>query len=459
MCTLVLALALLWLLPAVGFADGDDTMLPRQAIVRMLPGADLAAFHARHGTTVLRAIPSRQIYLLNLPGTAPEAQIERELENDPDTLWADLHYESRAPEGRPQAFWGSATPDPTPYHGQWATALIGLPEAHRLSQGAGTVVAIVDTGIDPNHPDLAPHLLPGYNAISDTTNVADLGNSTDDDGDGFVDEMTGHGTHVAGIVTLVAPAVSILPVKVLNSDGNSDDFTVALGVYYAIDQQVDVINLSLGSTYHPQLMEDAVAEAYASGIVVVAAGGNVNDDKIESPARIDQAIGVAATNANDQKASFSNYDSRVDLSAPGVAISSTLPGTQYGSWSGTSMATPFVSGGAALLLARHPDWSPVTVTKALRDTARPLDPLNPEHAGELGAGRIALGAAMHAGLPPCFHQGDLDNDGLVTTAEIQTLANTWADPAPPVETDLNRDGHLTIQDLMLAAANWNQPCP
>jgi thermitase len=458
---LLLLIALLALVPGVALADeSEDPFIPQQAIIHLVPGADLAAFNQRHQTQVLDAIPDRRLYLLRLPGTAPEDQIELELEADPDTLWSELNYEGRAPEGRPRDFWGGATPDPTPYQGQWAVPLLGVPQAQRLSQGYGVVVAVLDTGVDVNHPALAAQLLPGYSVFSDTTDVRDIGNGQDDDGDALIDEMTGHGTHVAGIVSLVAPAAQLLPIKVLDSDGAGEAFTIAKGIFYAIDHGANVINMSFGSTYNSDVVELAVDEAARRGIVMTASAGNLNrEDPEESPARMSEVLGVAATDATDHKAPFSNYSERLSLSAPGVAISSTLPNNLYAAWSGTSMAAPFVAGGAALVLARHPRWTPNQVRAALLTTARRIDQLNPAYAGRLGAGRLDLAAASRYGLPACFRQGDLDQNGLVTTAEIQTIASRWHQPRDTQpETDLNLDGRLNLTDVQLAALNWNRPC-
>ena len=256
-------------------------------------------------------------------------------------------------------------------------------------------MAVLDTGVDPTHPDLVGRVVPGWNALTGGATSDDTGNDRDDDGDDQVDEMTGHGTHVAGIIAQVAPGARIMPVKVLDSDGVGDAFYVAAGVFHALDNGADVINLSLGSTRDTRIVADAVGEAVAGGIVVVAAAGNFDRDQpVEFPAATAGVIGVAATDAGDRTAPFSNYGDHLLVSAPGTDIVSAAPGGGTAVWSGTSMATPFVAGSAALLVAAYPDWHVPTVVARLALSAAPLDAANPDYAGLLGAGRIDTAAAI-----------------------------------------------------------------
>jgi subtilisin family serine protease len=316
---------------------------------------------------------------------------------DPETRWAELNFISQAPEGRPGYFFVSGAPGaPALLDESYAPALLGYTQAQTCETGAGVKIAVLDTGIDAAHPLLAGRIADGgWNALANSAETADAGNGRDDDGDSLVDEMVGHGTHVAGIIAAVAPDAMILPVKVLSSDGAGDAFFIAAGIHYAVDQRVQVINLSLGSTYDSRVIAEAVAEAAEAGVVVVAAAGNASTDRpIEFPAANAGVISVAATDAADLKSSFSNFGAQVDLSAPGVDIASALPGGQIGTWSGTSMSAPFVSGTAALVAQAHPSWSAPQITTRLLRTSSDLDTLNPDFAGELGAGRLDVDAAV-----------------------------------------------------------------
>ena len=379
-------------------SDGDDAtdgFRAGQAVVHLQPGASIDDFNARHGTTLISAIADHDLYLIELPVDVSLEEAERDLSNDPDTRWSELNYVNQAPEGRPGYSFVSGAPganDPTLY----APELLGYEAAQVCGSGEGITVAVLDSGIDASHPALQGRVsVDGWNALNDTADVRDVGNGIDDDGDGLVDEMVGHGTHVAGIVAQVAPGVTILPVKVLSSDGVGDAFFVAAGIHYAVDHGADVINLSLSSTYDARVVAEAVAEASEDGVVVVAAAGNNSTDRIlEFPAADTGVMGVAATDRSDIKGDFSNYGDKIDLSAPGVEITSAMPGGLYATWSGTSMAAPFVAAAAALVAAAHPSWTAQQISNRLTKTSGDLDEANPDFAGDLGAGRLDIEAAV-----------------------------------------------------------------
>src|SRR5262249_34715453 len=138
---------------------------------------------------------------------------------------------------------------PIQFDNQYFTTLLGMPSAQQSSRGAGVMVAVLDTGVDASHETLTGHVLTnGYNFVTNSTVTTDAGDQIDNDGDQLVDEMTGHGTYVAGLIALTAPDAKILPVVVLDSEGNGDAFGVAQGMFYALDAGADVLNMSLGST-------------------------------------------------------------------------------------------------------------------------------------------------------------------------------------------------------------------
>ena len=215
--------------------------------------------------------------------------------------------------------------------------------------------------------------------------------------------MTGHGTHVAGIVTQIAPGATIMPIKALDSDGVGQAFYLARAIYQAVAQNADIINLSLGSTANTQVVREATDGAIAASIFVAAAAGNAGvEGPREFPATLDGVFGVAATDAADRQADFTSVHSSLSLSAPGVDIVSAFPpeqppnqkfGSPYARWNGTSMATPWVAGAAALLLNRNPGWTPGDVATRLRNTAAPI---NGPSAG-MGSGRLDVAAAVDCG--------------------------------------------------------------
>lgn len=326
--------------------DGPVTVTTTIVIVELVPGADIDGVNADYGLTTVAALEQLDLYLQALPASFSDADIEA-LEDDPRVHKVKLDPDVQTPE----AAGGDTQPiffyvPPIVYDTQYLAGLIEPGSAGASATGSGVVVAVLDTGIDVNHELLAGRIAPGgYNFVDGNADIADVGTGLDVDEDGQVDELAGHGTFVAGLVVTVAPDVSILPIKVLDSEGFSSVFRIALGIYYAMDQGADVINLSLGTKSHNQILRTAVEQARAAGIVVVAAAGN---DDHEHPAQVpageETTLAVASTDAADIKSDFSNYGGHVTLTAPGEAIASAMPGGLYAQTSGTSISTALVSG-------------------------------------------------------------------------------------------------------------------
>ena len=281
----------------------------------------------------------------------------------PDVQYAEPNFIASAALDSPN--------DPS-YASQWALSKINAlggwsTYPGSFVAGGGPTIAIVDSGVDSSHPDLADGrvlISSGANCTSGTC-IADP--ALDD---------YGHGTHVAGIaaaatnngegVAGLAYSSSILPVKVLDSAGNGSYASIANGIIWAADHGARVINLSISGSAYAKTMCDAVTYAISAGAVVVAAAGNDSTFTNEYPAACAGAVGVAATNSNDQPAAFSDYGyPDVFLSAPGVAILSTGMGGGYLSADGTSMAAPFVSGLSALLVGQNPARTPADVKRIL----------------------------------------------------------------------------------------------
>ncbi len=260
---------------------------------------------------------------------------------------------------------------------QWPLDRWNVESLWTRSRGAGTRVAVIDTGVQADHPDLFGQVLAGQTFLRGGTSRPI----------GTVDG-NGHGTHVAGTIAArsgngtgiaaVAPDTRIVPVKVLDDDGYGTDADIAYGIAWATNQGVDVINLSLGGP-RSEAVGIAVHHAVCNGVVVVAAAGNSGPRALPSyPAAAEDVIGVAASDPSDHLALFSSRGWWVDVTAPGVHVLSTLPTSLdpagYNSWSGTSMAAPHVAGVAALLASANPTWTPAQIADALTRTATDRGP-------------------------------------------------------------------------------------
>ena len=258
-------------------------------------------------------------------------------------------------------------------------------------------VAVLDTGVQSNHPDLKSNLW---------ENTNDPSNGRDDDGNGVIDDRfggdvvdgkgsgddkQGHGTHVAGIIGArgnndrgiagLCWSVKIVAVRVLDADGRGYSSSGIAGLDYAIKAGAKVINASFGGSTGSEIARDAIQQAKSKGVLVVAAAGNdgVNDDeKPVFPAAYPDSniLSVAATNSKDKLASFSNFGAKtVDLAAPGDRIASTFWKSDYAYMSGTSMAAPYVAAAAAMLRKEHSSWSVGDISSRLRKHGDPLKAL------------------------------------------------------------------------------------
>ena len=484
---LVASLLLIFAQPVVAGGDppGVDPLIPGRAIVRLPQGGSVDTFLGvlnsdfPTAASVMETYPSRNLYLLQHAPLSPAQtdDLEETLENDYVTsgllVYGELLYEGKAPEGSSGSVWVSSITTLSTYSSQYFQNKVHLPVAHQRSTGGSTVVAVLDTGIDSSHPQIAGRIAPGgYNFVSNSTNTADVGDGQDNDNDGATDELVGHGTFTAGIIALTAPDAKLLPITVLNSDGKGDNWWIAKGVFHAIDRGVEVINMSLTSTYDSMAVIDAIEEATTHGIVVVAAAGNWNrDEPREYPAMDDDipVLGVIATDDNDVKGSFSNYSDRLFICAPGVnamvgntaipdrSIASTLPNNTFGLAQGTSMATPVISGAAALIRSQHPEWAaaPAAVTatrSALATTAVNINAANPGLVGQLGHGRADVGAAVALG-PVAPDAGDLDNDGHVNINDLLKVITEWG--LIHTSADIDGNGLVEINDLLTVISNWH----
>jgi subtilisin family serine protease len=300
------------------------------------------------------------------------------------------------------------------YANQPAAQIVRVSDSQQNFGVSGSgIVADIDTGVDPTHPALVGVLLPGYDftrnqpggselldwpyaspppcpncqpAVVNQSSAAILDQSSAAILDGAPYAAFGHGTMVVGVIHLVAPTAYILPLKSFHSDGTGYLSDILRALYFAVQNQANIINMSFDFTSSSQEMATAIGYANQNSVICVASVGNDGQQKLVYPAALANVMGVASTSDLDTRSTFSNYGSDVWVAAPGEAIVTTYPfGTYSANW-GTSFSAPFVSGGAALVLNLSPNITPNGAANAIAQ-AKKLTP-------DLGNGRVDLYSAL-----------------------------------------------------------------
>lgn len=343
--------------------------------------------------------PQGTTYRLEVAQNADLNKIMDLLGKDPNVEYVEPNY----------IFRTASVPNDPMYTQLWAMPKIEAPAAWDIGTGSNTVkVGVIDTGIDLEHPDLQASLIAGKNFVNPNA-------SPDDD--------HGHGTHVAGIIGAIGNNsvgvtgmnwnVQLMPLKVLAADGNGTEAAIAEAIRYAADNGVRLINMSLvmNSAFVPQTLQGAITYAAGKNVIQIAAAGNENRDSATFyPSAFSDVIAVSATDQQDNKASFSNFGDKIAVSAPGVNILSTVStpttmapclGQTYCTISGTSMASPHVTGLVALMLSKNSSLTQSQVLSYLTSTAQDLGQFGKDPY--FGYGRINAFRAMQAvtnGSPP-----------------------------------------------------------
>ncbi len=472
-------------LPASGQGPGgppgaDGSLYPPhvagELLVKLKASAgpnERASVRAQVSATRLRGFLSGAEHWRLAPGLSVASALAR-LRGNPHVEYAEPNYLVQAllapNDPRYPELYGLNNTGQT---GGTPGADIDAERAWNVSTGSPSVlVAVIDTGIDYNHPDLAANIW---------TNPGEIpGNGIDDDGNGFIDDVhgwdfvnndndpfddNGHGTHCAGTIGAVGDNgigvagvnwdVSLMAIKFLSAGGSGSTAGAVASIDYGTMMGVDIMSNSWGGGGFSQTLLDAITNAAAGDIVFVAAAGNSNSNNDVSPHypsnyNVPNVIAVAATDHNDGKASFSSFGATtVDLGAPGVNILSTLPGNSYGLLSGTSMATPHVAGAAALLRAIAPNVSAVDVRQLLMGFADPVPSM---------AGITVSGGRLNAFFPIA----DPDNTppgtvtGLqVTGATSNSLFLSWVATGDDDDTGTASTYELRYSTSPLDASNFS----
>jgi len=426
-------------------------------VVGLRAGGDLDAAQRLaddHGLELADFQPGAALALLVDPDLRGRDAVLQGLSPEVEFAEPQIRYELlRRPDDLADYLWGLEN-----YGGNGGRedADIDAEAAWDRSTGAGVVVAVIDTGITVDHPDLRPNLWVNHGEVA--------GNGLDDDGNGYVDDVhgydfvhrdgdprdrLGHGTHVAGTVAArgddgfgvpgVAFDARIMAIQLMDSDGGGSSWQAAEAIRYAVDNGADVINASWGSYGYSNAVRSAIAAARQRGVMFVAAAGNEGRDNDSTPLypasyNLDNILSVAASDRRDRVASFSNVGaSKVDLAAPGVDIVSTWTMDQQWTWQdGTSMASPHVAGAIALLLGADPTLSVDELRSAILGS---VDPLASGASLVATGGRLNAAAALDRILGPAGNsgQGPEEPVDLPETPAEPTLGD-WTFVAFPVAT-------------------------
>ncbi len=398
----------------------------------------------------------QRIYYVYYESAVSPARVAAELSGDVNLVYAEPLYLHHL----------DVTPNDPQFTSQTFYNIVKAQQAWDNTKGSqgNVVIAIVDGGTDITHEDLAGNLWVNPGEIA--------GNGIDDDNNGFIDDINGwnfanntpnpkglvntpqsadHGTHTAGLAdavtnNLIGVAGMAWNTQLMAIDAGdpNNDLGIAFGfkgILYAAMNGADVISLSWGRGGPPSLFEqDVINQAVSLGAAIVAAAGNENTSALHFPSSYTNVLSVAATDNTDRKASFSNFGSTVDVTAPGVTILSTLNNSRYGVLSGTSMSTPIAAGIVGLVRTQHPEYNGIQAIEQVRVSADNIDSINPFYAGQLGKGRVNALRALTISAPSLR---------IKNVSFTETNGNGIIDPGETVQMT------LTLINYLAPAANVN----
>ena len=336
---------------------------------------------ARHGAYVDGEVTQIGVKLIKVPEHALETVMSA-LGNNPNIEFVEPNFIVKA----------ATLPNDPSYSSQWHLLKISAPAGWDINTGlTEVVIAVIDSGVDSDHPDLVDKLVSGYNFLDGY----DIYNT---------DDVFGHGTAVAGTAAATTNNAigvagvnwqsKIMPLVALKSDGYGTINDTIEAITYAADNGADVINLSLGGSCSSSSEELAVNYAWNAGIVIIACAMNEGINTPHYPAAYENVVAVSATNSSDTLASFSNYGDWIDIAAPGTSILTTNRYSGYGYWNGTSFSSPIVAGLAALILSVEPDLTNAQVVDLIEQYADDIG--DPGYDINFGHGRVNVYASLVA---------------------------------------------------------------
>ena len=425
--------------------SGHGRYKPEELVVKLLPGYSIDSLNATYGTFTKGHQLATDVYLLRVPVGKDVEVLAAEISAEPGVAYCTPNFYMSAPEGlqRSSPFLDQQVKGDV--ESQPAATTLQLPTAQEYSTGIDVTVAVIDGGVDFDHPWLLAQPVPVVSAwdFIDNDSLAndELGGS-----------CTGHGTFVASIVRLTAPRARIRVYRVLDTAGLGDGFSISSAVLQAIADSCRIINLSLGMSGVHDGLDDALKLARQQNVLVVASAGNDSTDLaavFPFPADREYCLAVAALDSEFYKADFSNYGLKVDLCAPGTWIYAPYPDSMYAWWDGTSFSAPFVSGLAALAKSLGDSLSMLTIDTLLRQVATNVDSLNSAYSGLLGTGLLNPVGLLNLISP--VKRGDWTANGIIDLTDLSLmvafLTGSGTATSPVGRGDLNCDIIIDLSDL------------
>ncbi len=426
--------------------NGPGEFTPDELVCKMQPGYSIQVVNDLFETQVKGNQAQTGCYLLQTPDGMDPESLAVAISALPEVLYCGPNYYLDAPEPfqRSQPFLDQQAIGE--YQLQAAAVTLDLAAVHLVSDGSLVKVAVIDGGVNLTHPEFLAKdggVVSGWDYV-DNDSIA----NDEPGGSG-----SGHGTFVAGIVKLTAPGAEIHAYRVLDTTGRGDGYTISDAMLKAVDDGCKVINLSLGMVGRTDVLDDALRYAEKSNVIVVAACGNDSTDTnylFPFPASRSNCIAVAALDSFNILADFSNYGEKVNVCAPGTQIYSTYLDTLYAWWDGTSFASPFVAGTAALFFSADSSITAEQMDTIVTRTSVNVDSLNPGLEGELGAGLIDPLAALS--YVTDFHCGDADRNGVINISDaIYLISYIFAGglaPLPMSSGDADCSGYINVSDAV-----------
>jgi len=409
--------------PEKPWKDGRILVKPRAG----LPQAEFEKILKKQKGKALGRLRNLDIHVVEVPSQAEDA-VARALSRNPHVKFAEKDMLVEA---------GEVVPNDPEFANAWHLPKVEAPAAWEMATADGITIAILDTGVDTDHPDLAAQVVSGWNPVSGNTDTSDI---------------NGHGTKVAGTaaastdnalgVAAIGWGANIMPVRITNrSDGYAYWSDIASGLTWAADHGADVANISYNATNSSSITSAAQYMRNRGGVVVVA-GGNDGEDPGwgDNPA----IVSVSATTSSDGKASWSNHGDYIDVAAPGAGIRTTAAGGGYGSPSGTSFASPATAGLVALIMGANPDLSPDEVESVLEASADDLVAGSDWHA-YYGHGRINAAGAVAMALNM---ETAVDNEAPTVTIFSPSAGSTVSGPVP---VDVDASDNVGVTEVALYA--------